>query len=118
LECRFSNSIGNKNVGKKASIRVLHRFMRSDPPFLYSAGCAPMKVLLSGFSYLLSDDGMSPGSAINLTGFSAFAPVLNLSGFYKIYDSKPTALFICVAADVGMQIFKFKRKNSEGVQNK
>jgi len=30
-------------------------------------------------------------------------PVI-LSGFYKIYDSKPTALSCCVAADVGMQI--------------
>jgi hypothetical protein len=30
-------------------------------------------------------------------------PVI-LSGFPKIYDSKPTALSSCVAADVGMQI--------------
>jgi hypothetical protein len=43
---------------------------------------------------------------LNLSGFYTFVLVLNLTGFSKIYDSKPTALSFCVSADVGMQIFK------------
>jgi hypothetical protein len=54
---------------------------------------------------------MSPRLAINLSGFYAPETVLNLTGFSKIYDSKPTVLSFCVAADVGMQIL-YRKKES------